>query len=150
MKDFQSAKGLRLKRYHVISISVLLGLIVGLSVSKAAEANTLVCSQTMLENAQGVNGNPGALVIDTKAGFASMVFGSTKAGFHMHRVINKGWKASDTKNRFYTGTESFKGGQATLSIVMIESPDSPLTVQYEANGDLGQVRIIGLNCTNVK
>ncbi|EBA3920949.1 hypothetical protein EE88_21710 [Salmonella enterica] len=30
-----------MKRYHVISISVLIGLIVGLSVSKAAEAHTV-------------------------------------------------------------------------------------------------------------
>ncbi|EBV2055749.1 hypothetical protein EWD52_23425 [Salmonella enterica subsp. enterica serovar Braenderup] len=138
-----------MKRYHVISISVLLGLIAGLSVSKA-QANTLICNQTVLENSQGVDPDSGALVVQTKPGFATVSYSTSTAGFHMHRVINKGWKASDTKNRLYEGVEIFKGGKATLDIAMLDGGDQPITVQYEATGKLGTVRIFGMNCTNAK
>ncbi|EIF7532635.1 hypothetical protein LFD09_004336 [Salmonella enterica] len=141
-----------MKRYHVISISVLLGLIAGLTVSKAAEANTLTCNYVV----SSVNGKPGQhipFIVNTSHHTATLVVQDTAIQFdNMHRVINKGWKATDNENIYYRGLNDLgdiePGRVSELSIVQTKA--NGITVQYTDHGAKVDLVLIGTNCYNAK
>ncbi|ECE4535643.1 hypothetical protein DCH27_25325 [Salmonella enterica] len=143
-----------MKRYHVISIAVLAGLIAGLSVSKAAEANTLICDHTV---SQAPNLPPvvdaGALVVNTSKGKATAIIKGVSLTFPMKRVINKGWPVTDNKHVMYSGNLDFsqfeKGAKAELIIVVMkDDKENPLTIQYLSTDQEGETMVMGLGCTN--
>lgn len=137
-----------MKRYHVISISVLLGLIAGLSVSKAAEANTLICNKTIMQSANGVAVNAAPVVVNTKPGSASIVIASNSLAFPMHRVINKNWKGSDSKNALYEG--KITDGKFYSELIISILNKNEISIQYKATGDQGEISVMGLDCSNAK
>lgn len=154
---FLGMGGNEMKRYHVISISVLLGLVAGLSVSKAAnakgaevfspEGNKVVCAKSFgYVNGSYVVISP--VTVSTSPGFARFEAIGASVPFTMQRVINDVWNKSE--GALYEGEQKDLGSAADLQMTVFKGgKDINVIYSYKAsNGDT--LKIYGLKCSNAK
>ncbi|ECW3055625.1 hypothetical protein F3W96_19745 [Salmonella enterica] len=133
-----------MKRYHVISIAVLAGLIAGLALP--VKADTLICKDTISQApnlAPAVNA--AVMTVYTEPNKATLTMNGVSMAFPMKRVINKEWK-KESPDRMYTGRVE----GAELIIAVMPSASSPLTVQYRSTTKQGEYSLMGLNCEDIK